>query len=93
MDMGRAVRLCRDSYGHTQRAAAGHLRISNVHLCEIEKGRKGAGKRLRDRIRQCWGVDIEIVAWLLDPPAEDQTTTMEKFRRSYFCNHGINLPD
>lgn len=89
MYIGQAIKLCREASGCSQRTAAEALGISAVHLCTIEKGKKGLSLALLGKMQVLFGADPSLVTWLLAPPNYDRTKTTETFRRSYFHRHGI----
>lgn len=91
MDIGLAVRLCREASGCSQRMVAEELGITAVHLCTIERGRKGLSMKLLGKMQVFFNTDPSLVAWLLAPPDYERTPTMERFRRSYFHRHGIKI--
>jgi transcriptional regulator with XRE-family HTH domain len=63
--LGKTARHLRESLGLTQRAAAEHLGISCVHLCNIEKNKSIPSPALLDRFRELWDVDLYVLAWCL----------------------------
>ena len=90
MNIGQAVKLCRQAVELTQRQAARSLGISEFHLSAIEWGRRSPSTPLMERMRLLFGADPVIVAWLQSPPNPiDHTPATELFRRAYFRRHGI----
>ena len=91
MSIGQAVKLCREATGSTQREAAKRLGISNVHLCNIERGHSSLTRGMAARMQRFWGANPMIVAWLRNPPKHDRVPSTERFRRAYFYRHGIQV--
>lgn len=63
--LGTTARYLREMHGLNQKAAAEELGVTVVHLCNIEKDRATPSPRLMERYRECWGIDLYILAWCL----------------------------
>lgn len=61
--VGNAARELRDLLGLSQKDAAEELGITNVHLCNIEKGNSQPSPDLLAKYREAWGVDLYVFAW------------------------------
>lgn len=66
INLGSSIRQIRETQGLTQRAAAKVLRISDVHLCNVENGRARPSAELLAEIEAAWGVDVYIYAWCMN---------------------------
>lgn len=65
MKLGRTAKYIRKQAGLTQRQAAERLRITPVHLCNIERNHAAPSSSLCDRYEEVFGVDLYVTAWLL----------------------------
>ena len=63
INLGETAREFRETLGITQRAAAKALGITNVHLCNFEKGKSSPSQALLDRYQELWGIDLYVVSW------------------------------
>jgi transcriptional regulator with XRE-family HTH domain len=63
--LGKTARYLRERKGMTQRAAAEALRITTVHLSNVENDKAMPSPNLLDRYRELWGVDLYVLAWCL----------------------------
>ncbi len=63
MKLGDTARDLRESFGLTQRAAAGLLGVSFVHLCNIENDKSRPSPELLAKFKDVFGVDLYIYAW------------------------------
>lgn len=63
IEVGDAARALRDFLGVSQKDAADELGITNVHLCNIEKGNSQPSPDLLAKYREKWGVDLYVFAW------------------------------
>lgn len=61
--LGKTARHFRESLGLTQRAVAGQLGISFVHLCNIERNHSVPSQAVIDKYREIWGIDLYVLAW------------------------------
>lgn len=63
--LGSTIKYVREAKGLTQRAAAGVLGVSDVHLCNLEhdKARPSAG--LLKKMHEEWDIDLYILSWCL----------------------------
>lgn len=61
--LGESAKHIRTSKGLTQREAARRLRISNVHLSNIENNKASPSLELVERYRALWNVDLYVLAW------------------------------
>lgn len=64
MHLGKTARYVREKKGLTLRDAAEQLSISHVHLCNIENNRAVASLQLIQTMKEVYGVDLMIMAWL-----------------------------
>jgi transcriptional regulator with XRE-family HTH domain len=55
------LRQLRATHGLTQVAAAKLLRITALHLNDLETGRKAPGERVRALMARLYGVDLEAI--------------------------------
>lgn len=66
INVGDAAREVRERIGLSQKDAAVKLGISNVHLCNIEKGNAQPSPELLAKYQKTWGVDLYVLAWCQD---------------------------
>lgn len=64
MHLGKTARYVREKKGLTLRDAAENLSISHVHLCNIENNNAIASLQLIQRMKEVYGIDLMIMAWL-----------------------------
>ncbi len=63
--LGSTARYVRKMHGLKQKTAADRLDISVVHLCNIENNKATPSADLLERYRECWGIDLYVLAWCL----------------------------
>jgi transcriptional regulator with XRE-family HTH domain len=63
INVGDSARALREQLGLSQKDAAAELGISNVHLCNIEKGNSQPSPELLATYRELWGIDLYVFAW------------------------------
>lgn len=68
--VGATLKHVREKKGLTQRATAKLFGISDVHLCNIERGKVRPSVSLIDRISKEWNVDIYILSWCLNSDSD-----------------------
>ena len=64
--LGSTIKYVREAKGLTQRAAAGVLGVSDVHLCNLEHNKARPSTRLLQVMEEAWGVDVYVVACCCD---------------------------
>lgn len=64
LHLGKTARYVREKKGLTLRDAAELLCISHVHLCNIENNRAVASLQLLQTMKDVYGVDLMVMAWL-----------------------------
>lgn len=64
-EIGKACLAIRRKVGLSQRRVADALKISAVHLCNIEHGNSRPSMDLIDAYNDLFGVDPYILAWVL----------------------------
>jgi transcriptional regulator with XRE-family HTH domain len=64
MHLGKTARYVREKKGLTLRDAAEQLSISHAHLCNIENNNAIASLQLIQTMKEVYGVDLMIMAWL-----------------------------
>lgn len=65
INLGRTIKYVREAKGLTQRAAAGALGVSDVHLCNVEHDKARPSAQLLSKIQKEWNIDIYVLAWCL----------------------------
>ncbi len=68
--IGTTAKRLRETLGWTQRATADALRVSYVHLCNVENNKTQPSQSLLDRYRALWGIDLYVFAWCEQGNAE-----------------------
>ena len=63
--LGKTARYVRKMHGLKQKEAAEKLGISVVHLSNLENDKAAPSTDLLDRYRECWGIDLYVLAWCL----------------------------
>ena len=63
--IGNTARHLRESLGLTQREAARQLKVTAVHLCNVESNKSAPSSELVGRYRELWDVDLYVLAWCL----------------------------
>ena len=76
--LGSTARYLREMHGLTQRAAARKLGVSVVHLCNVENDKASPSNDLLGRYRQCWGIDLYVLAWCLHGDMEKLPKTVRE---------------
>ena len=71
LHLGRTAKHIREKKGMTQRAAAEALKISYVHLSNIENNKSPVSAALLERYKALWGIDLYILAWCLFGDVDD----------------------
>ena len=65
IELGSTIKYVREAKGLTQRAAAGVLGVSDVHLCNLEHDKVRPSADLLATMSKEWGVDIYVLSWCL----------------------------
>ena len=63
--LGSTAKYIRTMHGLKQKVAAERLGISVVHLCNVENNKAEPSADLLERYRECWGIDLYVLAWCL----------------------------
>ncbi len=63
--LGSTIKYVREAKGLTQRAAAGVLGVSDVHLCNLEHDKVRPSAGLLKKMHDEWSVDVYILSWCL----------------------------
>ena len=80
--IGDTARYVRERLGMTQRAAAGALGVSAVHLSNVERGRTAPSSSLLSRFKNVYGIDVYVLAYCLDDDAGDTQVGIRKACRT-----------
>jgi transcriptional regulator with XRE-family HTH domain len=63
--VGKAALYLRQKLGLTQREAAETLQISYVHLCNLENDKAAPTRKVLERFREVWGIDLYVLSWCM----------------------------
>lgn len=63
--VGKAIRIIRQQQGLSQKAAAEKLGVTNIHLCNVEKGNAEPSLSLTRFVTELWGTDPFVLAWVV----------------------------
>jgi transcriptional regulator with XRE-family HTH domain len=74
--LGTTAKRLRESLGWTQRETADALKVSYVHLCNVENNKSQPSQSLLDRYGELWGVDLYVYAWCEQGDCEQLPSTM-----------------
>lgn len=70
IDFGRVVLMARSHLGISQRDLAKRMRMSYVHLCNLETGKVFPSHKMISRLTIEFGVDFYVLAWATNYPAD-----------------------
>ena len=87
--LGQAFRVIREATGNNQREFAAALSITNVHVCNIERGHSTPSRFLVDQIEETWGMNVDLVTWFIDNTLDGHEARTWDFRKAYFEEFGI----
>jgi transcriptional regulator with XRE-family HTH domain len=97
--VGHIAREIRESLGLTQHQLAEALKVTNVHISNIENEKSFPSQELIDRYREKFGIDLYVMAWCrhgdvekLPPsirkPANELARAFQQRYRSLLKEHG-----
>jgi transcriptional regulator with XRE-family HTH domain len=64
--VGNAARFLREKLGLSQREAANQLRISYVHLSNLENNKAAPTRNVLEKFRKVWGIDLYVLSWCMN---------------------------
>jgi len=64
--VGKAARYLREKLGLSQREAAHKLRISYVHLSNLENDKAAPTRNVLEKFRDVWGIDLYVLSWCMN---------------------------
>lgn len=75
LPIGSTIRKVRLLYEQSLRDAGALLGISYVHLCKMERAQSEPSPTTVSRLREVWGVDVYVLAWLRFEYAAERSLT------------------
>ncbi len=70
IDFGRVILMARNRLGISQRDLAKRMRMSYVHLCNLENGIALPSRKMVSRFTSEFGLDFYVLAWAASYPAD-----------------------
>jgi transcriptional regulator with XRE-family HTH domain len=64
--VGKAARYLRERLALSQREAAAKLQISYVHLSNLENNKAAPTRKVLEKFREIWGIDLYVLSWCMD---------------------------
>lgn len=78
IQLGHTARAVREKKGLTLREAASMLSISHAHLCNLENNNAVASLQLIQKMKEVYGIDLMVMAWLRHGDVERLPPTVRK---------------